>query len=1531
MTLGKLFKSPTHLVLLPFLGLTFSSSCFAIGEYIKQQSAEMLTTSSYITAGVLVFMLLLFVVQSMRKNKYKTIAQQKVAAKQVLLDNMPSGMLHLDLDGKVIFANNKAARLMGRDINNLHGSNFFECFSNQDINILQEAFSAPDSSIQVRAKASNLYLKISFGCTITESHMLENKVPFRVLTLSDENKIQKDLLQNIDMLEHQHHILNNLQFARLCLDMDNNTYVCDAKFDSLLSLGGMSEHENASSDAQALKYFEDKVHNSDLTKWKNALNQARQSTCAQLDCRVQLTTQDSNKVYIGVSIKLVGTSPSQSAEQGEELLHNTVEVFISENCEYEDNKQKIEVLTQQQQTFLSAAPGATYALDGNGNILWSNASFNQLIRQIAPDNKSHNVLDMGVFPEDIKKLHQTPPGVSTRSYNTEFELNSPDGKLLWIKLSLAFYSSKNRLNGQNSVGMVGVLSDVTELTKTKKALEQEQAQRAKMLDLAPVAIATINANDEIISANKVMSERLKFSDKEFKKHSFYHLFSDPVEASRAAKHINSSGQLRDFHAKLKGKDSKLHPSELHVDLINKDNKEYLCWIADRSDEQFQQDKFESLLLHSSMPMALLGENGFSQVNQAACDFFCVEDEFDLFGVAPHSSRLNTNKQSAKQLADIIAEIKHSGKAKSVHWQHCVGEHALPCQATYVPMYKDQAFDSILCIWTDKRELQKADEARMQAINLHQAAEREIAEKQKLLANSQDQLATKMRTLADTQTKLQSVQENLSETQVEYTHLQQQHRNVSDNLDQLKQQYSHSRVMLADAQRTNAALHTQLEDSSEKVKGLVGQRAQIAQALKNSESKYKAAQNDLVISQENAQNLQQEQQSQQTKMQALLEQIHDMKQAVTNKDTQITQVSQQICELQSQLSSSSNVTETLREQLINQRKASEQAELQRRELEQTCQLAQAQLSTKVRHMNHLQSEMEKLEEMSKQEKGDMAAQQSALKLELQSKLDQLDATQRALSEAKEATEQEKREKAAQQAKLEKMQSELLDAEENVRAQQQEMEQKEKDERIAQKQVQHKLWEELKSKQLKLQETEQILSQSKQQTEAEKAEKEKQSQLFEQLKSELQDIERRNIVQQQKMAQSDEQMQRNKDLLKQEVDTKREQLEQTKQALDEIKRQADQERLTRIEQEQKLEQLSLELNDVETRANKQKEMLAGNDEQWRKHHGEIEEQKQALQKALAKAEQQNCHLKDQLENKLGALQAAQTQVDKTQMGEEELQNELENARNQAQELQLKIAQQEQKEEQLQHQLGEQQQVLEAKESSISELQSKQKALTDELASVQKEYANSKESLSEQHSSHSSLSSQMSELESALNQSKQQLADKEAALQAAQSQLESSQQKLTEQENALLSAHKQELQEATAQASQQVGQSSLARPQIDELQMPENPTVWFDLLSYLQSQPQIESLPIALSQLMDELECNINETQSAIESNDNKSILASAKKLVKIADKINSDALSYLMQSIENDCSNSMIDNVSIRWPATKQGLQKTLRVVYSHLQA
>lgn len=1513
------------------LSLLLSTQAHAVGNFVLQQSPTQITVGVYVVGIVIAIFLAVSIFQSVVSRTRKKALSLTNESHEQHQESMPLGLLHLNLDGKVAYANQPACKLLGRLTERLINKPLSSCFSGPAKEQIEACLLKRQSSIKLKAQASNLFLNVSFGDLYTKGSNQHI-----VVCLSDENRITRDYVDVTNRLEKHENMVNVMRLGQLWIDLEEQKYYHDKCFDKLLTLDQIQHSDSegiTATEKMPLQELNDRIHPNDGATWSKALHKAKEEGCAKANIRMLENVSNNTKKYRAVLVNVSSQTKSiDSIEKNNDTQAYILHLSVLDVTDIDNHQQALDEKSLQHQAVLNTSTDAIYSVDKLGNLLWSNASFNALYRSYATHSKTNNIFESGFLPEDLVKVMQNSPGLSGRNYEAEFELNQQDSQSaeshkVYISLRYSFFANKDRLSDKTEYGIVGVLQNVSELVKTRRAMVQEREQVEKMLSYAPVAIATIDKDDCIINANSVMSRRLGFSDVELKKQDFYQLFDDPKEAGKAAKSLFKTGHLRDFHAILKGKDKKLHPSELHIDLINKEKQEYLCWIADRSDEQFQQDKFDSLLEHSSMPMAILGERGFSKLNDQAVKFFCVNEETDLYGVSPYSHRLNSTEDNASALKQIIDEVKASGKAKSFTWEHQAGDYMLPCQATYVPMYKEQDFDSLLCIWIDKRELQKADSARQQAIDLQQAAMLEVKEKQAMLDSSQNQLASKTRTLADTEQKLQTVEESLTTTKYEYQHLQQEHRFITDNLNQLKTQYGHSREMLADAQKVNADLSEQLASSTEKVEGLHSQREAIAEALKSSEEKYKLAQEQLVISQQNAQELEQQQDTQQQKMHALVNQIDTMKQSVADKDTQINQVSEQINVLQSQLASSSVTKDKLREQLNNQRKASEKAQSERRKIEQNCQLAEAELRNKERHLDHLKREMEKLEEMSTQEKGDMQAQQSALKLELENKLQQLQNTQMALSNAQKSAELDKQEKANQQALLAKVQKELLEVEHTAHQKQLELEQKEQEKRKSHTDMQQKLWSELKAKQLKLQETEQILQQAKQQTESEKAEKEKQQKLFEQLKIELLEIEKRNTQQQEKMAASDKQWSENKDQLKQEVHAKREQLAETKRALDEIQQQADKERLIRIEQEQKLAQLTVELSDVETRANKQKEMLEGSDEQWRNHHAQIEQQKQQLQQALHEAQQQNEALESQLNSKLDALQVAEKQVDKTQSGEHALQKDLDNARQQADDLQSKISQQESKEQQLQQQLQSQQNALESKESSINALQQQQQLLKEELVAVQKEYAKSKQTLSIQHQSHSDLNGQMGELESALEHSKKALADKESALQAAQQALEASQNKLQEKEQALLSAHKQELEQATQKSDSDVN----GKPEIERLPLPEKPAVWFDLLPYLKNQPNLDSLPVALTELMNDLQFTITDTEKAVENNDTRGVLASSKRLVSLSQKINSDALTYLMSSIENDCANGMVDNVSIRWPATKQGLQKTLRVVYSHLHA
>lgn len=1519
-------QSSTKRLILSAL-LLVSPAALALGDKLARQDEATLSLVAYSGIGLIVLFLAfaIYAFISMKsKDKIIDIHDEVVAHKDEILNRLPTGVMLIGLRGNVVQLNNPAAKLLGRERSRVQGQPLGDFFKDEAKDKINKAMDGNETvKLIVTAPSSNMELRL----TLSKNTSMYDGIAF-VVTLEDVDYYEKELKSTKVNLEELNELTEHLYLGQMSIDFETEKFEANQILSTILG----HNSEEVSGDFEYMHKF---ICPNNMTFWKQSFELAKEQH--EVDFKSVLQS-----IEFKVPVRVVAISTAKNSKG----KSTAFKLLIIDETEIRQNQRKEYASEQKVKAMLNVSLHPLYVLDDECRIVSVNNPFERMfgVRLAEIKNKRFDLLNL--VPEDINILHNpddTPVTIG-RALNREFtgkvgkkterdqlaadapqsfNANNESNTTLHLRVTVqAFGDDKNE-----RAGFAGMFQDLTLLTETQRQLESERAHFSNLLDIAPIAVATVDSEDKIVHANTAMTERLGLNEKELKKGTFYQLFNDADAAGRAAKQLHQTGRLRAFHTSLRGKNEVMHPSELHIDLFDKEKEQYVCWISDRSGEQFQEDKFHGLLEHSSMPMAILDEKGFSSVNPAACEFFGVENQDDLWGFAPYSLELNNDEGEAYELERIVNKVKYDGRAKSLNWEHKVGSTSRPCQATYIPVYKGKVFDSILCMWTDLTEIIQADQARLEAITAHKEAEREVAEKHQLLRSSHEQLATKLKDLRDTETKLQLAQDEISEAKIEYITLQEQHQSVTDNLQKVQHQYSQSREMLSEARDVNNTLTEQLELSTKKVNNLQDQRNQISDQLQMSEKNFKEAQVQLEASEENSKQLQSQQQEQQEKMQAYVTQIGSLKQSITDKDAEINEVGSQITGLQEQLHTSDSNSAKLKQALINQRKASEEAELQRRELEQTYKLAQSELTNKVRHVEHLQHEMQKFEEMSKQEKGDMAAQQSKLMQELEEKQSVLHETQQALDEAKQTAEQEKLEKQRQQEEMKRVEAELAEAEQHAQRKLEEM--RSADElRIAEQQ---QLQEELKAKQQKLLETEQVLSDAKQQTEAEKAEKLRQQALFDKLQAELKEIEQHSATQQEKIEQSGKQWEEHQAQLQLEVEAKRQQLQDSQSKLDEIQQQAEAEKLARIEKEQKLEQLSVELSDVESRATKQREMLEGSEEQWTAHHKQIEEQKKQLQQALIDAQHQNQSLQQKLEGNLTELQQAESQVSETQSAEHQLQEQLDGAKAQQEELEERIKQQEEQELALKKQVEEQQAKLVGREQSIQAMEQKQEQLMAQLEAVQREYSQSKQSLNDQQNNQSGLAEQLASLEQELQSSKAQLDDKEHALQKAQQQLQSNEEMLAEQEDALVAAHKEELQQAQVQMKTKLQDNPEPAPvsATAQLPMPENPSMWFDLLPYLQQQGQVDSLSTALNELISELETIIQATDDAVMQDDNGEILRGARRLVQTGKKVNADALFDVVSRLDIDCGSGMVDNISIAWPNTKRAFSNTLRVIYENL--
>ena len=1477
-----------------FVLISINQSAWAFAAPLQSLSLPLFNTLIGVV-GVLILALLILLLLARKKTRVREqsladLANQSEKAQETV-DRYISGVVHLDADGNILYANQMAMYFLVKKNKELVGSSFVNvCPSDVKNSVIEALKGTKETQIQCLLAYRKRHVRLRIA-------PLKNPIDqtFTLIAMEDIDSYQQQIDTYLNLNQHQQDAVLNANIGTANLDLTEGTMMVNASFGQLL---------NQEADISLpLSVLSDKISENSVSDWERALKHLSEGQTSQITLDLRLNEQN-------VPITLY----AQPYQEGIDQDITAATLIVENRSQIELHKHQSSRLESQLKALVAASPLPIYILDAKNQLADCNRAFSALFKTDIRQIKGKSVDALTCFNDDYKALHKNVGGIGTQ--HKPITISSDDNQNHDLILHLLAYS-----NVGSESGTVVFIEDRTSLKALEQAVQVKTDMLENTIDQSPLGIAVFDDEDQLIQVNPSLTNILNVEQKTLVSQTFFQLFKNPEQSGTASRLLHRNGLIDNFSAELICGDEETIQTRIDVSKLPGDTNHYVCWVTDARAQTYLSHQLERLITYSSMPVAILGIEGFTQLNPAACAFFDIKNEEALLGLTPASLALNTNDEQADTMAGHLAHLYANKQVNAFPWVHQHDGEQLPCEITLVPLFEQRQHVATLCMWVDLRVIEQANAARLEAVNLRQAAEREIAEKQQLLESSQDLLASRARSLEDTQQKLHAAEDDLATKLGTIQELQQAHEDISEHLQSLQDDYSRNRELLTESQEANTELETQLEASSEKVNRLQNQRNQIADALQYSERKNKKAQQDLEQSELTTKQLKQEHTKQQASLEASQQHIDSLKDSIDSKDQKINDVSSKINNLQSQLASSGQTSEKLREQLINQRKASDVAEHKRRELELNCQQAQAELSNKSGYVEHLQHEMTMLEQMSQQQKGDMEKQTQQLEQELKAKQERLSATENELSQARQISEQEKQESAAREAEFEKLQTELKDVEQRSQDQQQQIA-----ETDAKWQAQQSaLQAELKAKQEELHTTTEQLSNTQQQTEEEKAQH---AALLKQLQIELEDVEQRAAEQDHKIAQSDNQWQEQQKALADELASKKAQLDTTQEQLNEHQRQVDAERMARKAQQDKLAQLKQEMTDVELRATKQREMMAGSDEQWREHHAEIEQQKQQLQQALEQAKSQNKAMQSTLTNKLEALKNAESTVSKTQLDEQKLQQELNSAKQQANELESKLAHQEEQEERLKQQVAEQQNSLQQREENIQTLQQEQQRLTESLRSVKEEYAQSKASLSHQNSSQEQLSEQLKALEDELKDSKTQLINKESALQDAQQQIASSADKLAQQEHALIDAQKEELKQVN---EQQTLAEKPPLPEYASIPMPADATVWFDLLPYLQHRQGVTSLAATLQALIDSLQDSMITLDAAIESNNDGQIQISTRKLINLLESVHSAPLSDMANRLQMFCENRLIDNIVIFWPSAKQNLQLTLRVIYSHLHA
>ena len=205
--------------------------------------------------------------------------------------------------------------------------------------------------------------------------------------------------------------------------------------------------------------------------------------------------------------------------------------------------------------------GAVY-VDRHGKIVYANTMVKNLFKE-NNDVIGKNIDEYLEFTYS-SKLFSKDDGAAISINTKVIKGNSP----ITLSVGEMLLSGKEEVRlitmcapSPTSEGLQGYEHLISELEEHKAALQSCEGDIDKVLQLSPVAIGKLNKDHQIISANKSLIKRLKYSEEELKKGNFYKLFSNSKQAELASTQLKEQKLLRDFHVKLIGKNGKEYPGE----------------------------------------------------------------------------------------------------------------------------------------------------------------------------------------------------------------------------------------------------------------------------------------------------------------------------------------------------------------------------------------------------------------------------------------------------------------------------------------------------------------------------------------------------------------------------------------------------------------------------------------------------------------------------------------------------------------------------------------------------------------------------------------------------------------------------------------------------------------------------------------------------------------------------------------------------------------------------------------------------------
>ncbi|MFP4548894.1 MAG: PAS domain S-box protein [Fidelibacterota bacterium] len=346
------------------------------------------------------------------------------------------------------------------------------------------------------------------------------------------------------------------------------------------------------------------IHPEDITRVKEAINLAEKGVSYDLEYRIK----DANGLWHWLHDRTISIKNRE-----DELVLEGIASDITEkkqkNIKLENITREFFKLNHELQTILDTLPALVFYADKHGNFLRVNKSMANAHKMTKIEMRGKNVSDL--YPEDeaSANLEETLAVVrKNQPVLYKEESWTADEEKRWLSTSKVPFKNQN---GQ-TVGVIGISMDITELKRSESELRKREAYLNSIFKAAPIGIGTVS-HRVFDKVNQTMCDMLGYTKDELIGKNTQMIYPSKKEYEYVGKEKHR--QIRDHgigtvETRLKRKDGKIIDVILSSSPTNPENPTenvtFTCInISDRKAAEVKL-KANKLMLDETGRMAKVG-------------------------------------------------------------------------------------------------------------------------------------------------------------------------------------------------------------------------------------------------------------------------------------------------------------------------------------------------------------------------------------------------------------------------------------------------------------------------------------------------------------------------------------------------------------------------------------------------------------------------------------------------------------------------------------------------------------------------------------------------------------------------------------------------------------------------------------------------------------------------------------------------------------------------------------------------------------